>query len=259
MVALSDEDYTRLLSLRTGLRRFLRWSEQQAEAAGLTPAQHQLLLAIRGDRHPRGPTVGDVAGYLLLRHHSAVGLVDRAEEAGLVTRTRDRDDHRVVRLRLTRKGAARIAALTALTLEELNRLELELPEAWRGLVPEGFPPDNTPGVTVARVYDDTAEGAHRILVDRLWPRGVSRSEADIEIWMRDVAPSTQLRQWYGHAPARFAQFERRYRKELSAGPAHEAFAELDALVRTSPVVLLTATRDVGRSGAAVLRGVLTGS
>ena len=78
----TDEDYRRLLELRTGLRRFLRWSEQHAEAAGLTPAQHQLLLAIRGHDDPRGPTVGDVAGYLMLRHHSAVGLVDRAEKAG---------------------------------------------------------------------------------------------------------------------------------------------------------------------------------
>ena len=69
----TDEDYRRLLELRTGLRRFLRWSEQHAEAAGLTPAQHQLLLAIRGHRDPRGPTVGDVAGYLMLRPHSAVG------------------------------------------------------------------------------------------------------------------------------------------------------------------------------------------
>ena len=134
LVALSDDEYARLLSLRTGLRRFQRWSEQQAEAAGLTPAQHQLLLAIRGDRNPNGPTLGDVADSLLLRHHSTVGLVDRAVAAGLVSRTRDRADHRVVRLRLTRKGAARLEALSALHLEELDRLALELPEAWRGLV-----------------------------------------------------------------------------------------------------------------------------
>lgn len=258
-MALSDEDYTHLLSLRTGLRRFQRWSEQQAEAAGLTAAQHQLLLAIRGDRDPRGPTLGDIADYLMLRHHSAVGLVDRAVAAGLVSRTGDRDDHRVVRLRLTRKGAARLEKLSALHLEELDRLALELPDAWRGLVLEGFPPDNTPGVAVARVYDDTPEGTHRVLVDRLWPRGVSRTEAHVELWMRDVAPSPTLRQWYGHAPARFEQFERKYRRELSKGPAHEALTELDAMARTSPIVLLTATRDVGRSGAAVLRNVLTNS
>src|SRR5919109_122574 len=106
----TDEDYRRLLELRTGLRRFLRWSEEQAQAAGLTPAQHQLLLAIRGHSDERGPTVGDVAGYLLLRHHSAVGLVDRAEAAGLVTREQDPDNLSAVRLRLTDKGARQLAA-----------------------------------------------------------------------------------------------------------------------------------------------------
>ena len=74
---LTDDDYRRLLELRTGLRRFVRWSEQQARNAGITPAQHQLLLAVRG--HPGGaPTVSEIAAHLLLRHHSAVGLVDRA-------------------------------------------------------------------------------------------------------------------------------------------------------------------------------------
>src|ERR687887_1391800 len=96
----SDEDYRRLLELRTGLRRFLRWSEQQAESAGVTPAQHQLLLAIRGHPDPRGPTIGDVAGYLLLRHHSVVGLVNRAESAGLIRRGADPDNRSVVRLAL---------------------------------------------------------------------------------------------------------------------------------------------------------------
>ena len=85
-MSLPDESYAQLLALRTGLRRFQRWSEQQAADAGLTPAQHQLLLAIRGHSDPRGPTIGEVADYLLLRHHSTVGLVDRADAAGLVTR-----------------------------------------------------------------------------------------------------------------------------------------------------------------------------
>jgi DNA-binding MarR family transcriptional regulator len=132
---LTDADYEDLLSLRTGLRRFLRWSEQQAEDAGLTPAQHQLLLAIRGHSDPRGPTVGEVADYLLLRHHSAVGLVDRAEAAGLVDRARDPEDHRIVRVELTSAGAKRLEALGALHLEELERLALKLPTAWRGLMP----------------------------------------------------------------------------------------------------------------------------
>src|SRR5580693_8234406 len=128
-------DYEDLLTLRTGLRRFVRWSEQQAEAAGLTPAQHQLLLAIRGHPDRRGPTVGEVADYLLLRHHSAVGLVDRADGAGLVKRVRDPEDHRVVRLQLTATGNRRLEALSEAHLEELGRLGRTLPSAWRGLLP----------------------------------------------------------------------------------------------------------------------------
>ena len=130
---LSDADYRRLLEFRDGLRRFLHWSEEQAKAVGLTASQHQLLLAIRGHDDPRGPTIGDVAGHLLLRHHSAVELVDRAQAAGLVTREPDPDDHRVVRLRLTRDGAARLAALSALHVEELRRLAPRLQPIWADL------------------------------------------------------------------------------------------------------------------------------
>jgi DNA-binding MarR family transcriptional regulator len=134
-MVLGDADYEDLLALRTGLRRFLRWSEQQAEAAGLTPAQQQLLLAIRGHPDRRGPTVGEVADYLLLRHHSAVGLVDRAVGAKLVKRARDPQDQRVVRLQLTTAGSKRLEALSEPHLEELRRLGRTLPSAWRGLMP----------------------------------------------------------------------------------------------------------------------------
>lgn len=122
-----------MLLFRTGLRRFLHWSGQQAEAAGLTPAQHQLLLAIRGHQDSRGPTIGDTAGYLLLRHHSAVGLVDRAEAAGLVERLEDQDDRRVVRLRLSPKGAGILVQLSQAHLEELTRLAPEVRALWAGL------------------------------------------------------------------------------------------------------------------------------
>ena len=134
-MVLRDADYEDLLALRTGLRRFLRWSEQQAEAAGLTPAHHQLLLAVRGHPDRRGPTVGEVADYLLLRHHSAVGLVDRAVVAKLVKRVRDSEDHRVVRLQLTAAGSKRLEALSETSLEELGRLGRTVPNAWRGLMP----------------------------------------------------------------------------------------------------------------------------
>jgi len=130
---LDDDVYQRLLALRTGLRRFLRWSEAQATATGLTPAQHQLLLAVRGHPDRRGPTIGDVAEVLLLRHHSAVGLVDRAERAGLVRRVADDGDHRLVRLQLTALGAERLEALSALHVEELRRLARQLPDLWNGL------------------------------------------------------------------------------------------------------------------------------
>lgn len=129
---LTDEDYRRLLELRDGLRRFLRWSEQQAQAAGITPAQHQLLLAVRG--HPGGPpTLRDIADHLLLRHHSVVGLVDRAEEAGLVTRVGDPDDQRLVRVELTAEGARVLAALAAEHKEELQRIGLIYADLGRDL------------------------------------------------------------------------------------------------------------------------------
>jgi DNA-binding MarR family transcriptional regulator len=133
MPALDHAEYERLLRFRTGLRRFLRWSAEQAAAAGLTPAQHQLLLAVRGHPDPRGPTVGDVAGYLLLRHHSAVELIDRAQAAGLLERHADRDDSRAVRLHLSDSGRERLETLTAAHLEELARLEPELHSLWDGL------------------------------------------------------------------------------------------------------------------------------
>ncbi len=130
---ITDDEYRSLLEFRTGLRRFVRWSEQQAEAVGLSPAQHQLLLVVRGHPGPLGPTIGDVADQLLLRHHSTVGLVDRAENAGLIRRRRDRDDHRSVRLRLTARGAEKLRQLTALHLEELSRLTRPLRRLWAGL------------------------------------------------------------------------------------------------------------------------------
>jgi DNA-binding MarR family transcriptional regulator len=133
----TDEDYRRLLELRTGLRRFLRWSEQQARAAGLTPAQHQLLLAIRGHGDERGPTVGDVADYLLLRHHSAVGLIDRAEAAGLVVRRPDDRNSSVVRLELTDRGSRQLDALSELHLGELEHLAPTMHALWAAL--EGHP------------------------------------------------------------------------------------------------------------------------
>lgn len=123
----------RLLDFRTGLRRFLRWSEEQAEAAGITPHQHQLMLAVRGHTDRRGPTIGELSDYLLSRHHSVVGLVDRAEGAGLVQRVTDPDDHRMVRVSLTRSGSEHLERLGAQHLEELSRMAPRMRELWDGL------------------------------------------------------------------------------------------------------------------------------
>jgi len=132
-VALSQADFTRLLQLRTGLRRFLRWSEQQAQAAGLTPAKHQLLLAIRGHPNPSGPTVGEIADYLLLRHHSAVGLIDRAAADGLVKRNPDPANKSVVRITLTSTGIDKLDRLSEAHLEELAHLAPTMRALWQAL------------------------------------------------------------------------------------------------------------------------------
>jgi DNA-binding MarR family transcriptional regulator len=123
LTPLADGQYAKLLTFRTGLRRFLRWREQQAATVGLTPTQHQLLLAIRAHPDSRGPSVGELAGYLCTRHHSAVQLIDRTEQLGLIARSReDSNDRRVVRLALTRAGREKLALLSGIHLEELRRL-----------------------------------------------------------------------------------------------------------------------------------------
>ena len=118
----TNSDYQRLLAFRTRLRRFDQWSRAAAEQHGLTHAQHQLLLAVRGHAGPQPPSIGEVAEYLLVRHHTASELVARIESLGLLERERDAADHRVVRLRLTDAGRDRLSRLTAVHLEELRRL-----------------------------------------------------------------------------------------------------------------------------------------
>lgn len=134
-MALTDDDYRRLLAFRTGLRRYLRWAEERAAEFGLTPTQHQLLLAVRGRTQPGKPTVSDLAAELLLRHHSVVELIDRAEAAGLVHRHQDPDDHRVVRVSLTDLGRRRLRQLAGQHLEELARLAPTMRPIWE-------PPDH---------------------------------------------------------------------------------------------------------------------
>jgi DNA-binding MarR family transcriptional regulator len=138
----SDEQYERLLRFRTGLRRFERWSAEQAEAAGLTSAQHQLLLAVRAHPDVRGPTVGELSEYLLLRHHSVVELVNRASSANLVRREADPEDRRLVRVRATARGDAVLRKLSRAHLDELARLAPAFEGLWEGLEPTThLPPD----------------------------------------------------------------------------------------------------------------------
>ena len=130
---LTEADYRALLQFRTGLRRFLGWSAERAREAGLTASQHQLLLAVRGHPGAQGPTISDLAEYLLLRHHSTVELIDRAVRAGLVERVGDADDQRVVRLRLSPVGSAAVESLAAQHRAELERLRPRMEQLWRGL------------------------------------------------------------------------------------------------------------------------------
>lgn len=112
-------------------------------------------------------------------------------------------------------------------------------------------------VQVHRVYDDSApdDGA-RVLVDRLWPRGLSKEKAHLHEWCKTVAPSTALRRWYGHDPERFKEFDSRYRNELEAPERVEALAHLRTLAAKRTLTLLTATRAVEISAATVLARLL---
>lgn len=115
--------------------------------------------------------------------------------------------------------------------------------------------DRRARIAVRRVYDTgtAAPAGYRVLVDRLWPRGVGRADAPVDEWLKDAAPSTRLRRWYGHEPSRFDEFARRYRDELTRPPARAAVAHLAAVADERPLSLVTATRDVAHSGAEVLR------
>lgn len=114
-------------------------------------------------------------------------------------------------------------------------------------------------VRARRIYDDPspADGT-RVLVDRVWPRGLAKAAARIDDWAKAVAPSTDLRRWYGHDPAKYDEFRRRYQAELADPERREAFDHLRELARGGPLTLLTATRDLDRSQAAVLAERLRG-
>jgi uncharacterized protein YeaO (DUF488 family) len=117
-------------------------------------------------------------------------------------------------------------------------------------------PTGHPHITVARVYDPSAGVGTRVLVDRIWPRGLRKEDAHLDEWCKDVAPSTELRRWYGHDPERFEEFARRYHAELRQPPQAAALKHLREVAARQPVILLTATKSLDISQAAVLADLL---
>jgi uncharacterized protein YeaO (DUF488 family) len=114
-------------------------------------------------------------------------------------------------------------------------------------------PERKDIIHVKRVYDEPGPGdGTRVLVDRLWPRGLAKDRARIDLWLREVAPSDSLRRWYGHDPEKWEEFRRRYVAEMATGEQVAALERLHELTRQGPVTLVFAARDVEHSNAAVL-------
>jgi len=112
-------------------------------------------------------------------------------------------------------------------------------------------------IRAKRVYDAPApDDGTRVLIDRLWPRGISKERAHIDLWLKEVAPSQDLRTWFGHDPEKFAEFRRRYEAELASGAACEALMRLRGLARSGPITLVFAARDAEHANARVLQDLL---
>lgn len=114
-----------------------------------------------------------------------------------------------------------------------------------------------PDIRLKRAYEPPSpEDGTRVLVDRLWPRGVRKAEAVIDCWLKEIAPSSELRRWFGHDPSRWEEFRRRYRAELSSRP--ELLNRLRALAEQGTLTLVYAARDEDHNQAVALRGMLAG-
>ena len=112
-------------------------------------------------------------------------------------------------------------------------------------------------VALKRVYDEPEPGdGTRVLVDRLWPRGLSKERAHIDLWLKEIAPSRELRTWFGHDPEKFAEFRRRYENEIASETGQTALVKLRDLAMQSPVTLVFAARDTEHANAVVLRDLL---
>jgi len=112
-------------------------------------------------------------------------------------------------------------------------------------------------VALKRVYDEPEPGdGTRVLVERLWPRGLSKERAHVDLWLKEIAPSRELRTWFGHDPVKFAEFRRRYKTELASETGQAALAQLRELAKQGPVTLVFAVHDTQHNNAVVLRDLL---
>lgn len=115
-------------------------------------------------------------------------------------------------------------------------------------------------VVIKRAYEEPSpEDGARVLIDRLWPRGVARVNAHLDLWLKDIAPSAELRAWFGHDPAKYAEFRRRYLAEIAEEPGKSALEQLRELRQRGKVTLVFAARDVDHCNASVLRDLLNGA
>ena len=113
----------------------------------------------------------------------------------------------------------------------------------------------TVDLTVKRIYEPPApDDGQRVLVDRIWPRGISKEDAALTLWLKEIAPSDELRKWFGHQAARWAEFQKRYRAELDGNG--EAVAQLRGLLRHGKVTLLYGAHDEAHNNAVALAGYL---
>lgn len=136
---LTDGDFDRLARFRYALRRYLKFSEDAARRAAISPAQYQLMLFVRSFTKEAPPSIADLAERLQVSHHSAVGLIDRSETAGLVARDRDRQDARRVRVRLTPRGAAILTRLVREHYARIGELRRAVPSGRRRGRPRASP------------------------------------------------------------------------------------------------------------------------
>ena len=112
-------------------------------------------------------------------------------------------------------------------------------------------------ITLKRVYDEpTSSDGIRVLVERLWPRGLSKERAHVDLWLKEIAPSHELRTWFGHDPEKFAEFRRRYEAELASGAGQSALCTLRDLAKQGPLTLVFAAHDIEHTNAVVLRDLL---